>query len=85
MGYDQWNFSGWTCPLMARRPMTVLAPTINPANIDTSDTVVNLIDFAYLAGSWLDTGSDLQADIYWDDVVDEHDLELMAENWLKQE
>lgn len=85
MGYDQWNLGGWTRPFMARRPMTILAPTINPANIDASDAIVNFIDFAYLAASWLDTGSGLQADIYWDDVVDGHDLELMAENWLEQE
>jgi hypothetical protein len=44
--------------------------------------VVDFRHFARFAEYWLETGSDLPADLYEDDVVDLYDLELFTDEWL---
>ncbi|MHC4499266.1 MAG: hypothetical protein ACYS21_09170 [Planctomycetota bacterium] len=39
-------------------------------------------DFARFAMYWRDSGSGLPADLYEDNIVDEHDLRLFVEEWL---
>jgi hypothetical protein len=43
---------------------------------------VDFRHFARFAEYWLETGSDLPADLYEDDIVDELDLELFVDKWL---
>jgi hypothetical protein len=43
---------------------------------------VDFEDFARFAGYWLETGSDLPADLYEDDIVDLLDLKLFVDEWL---
>lgn len=46
------------------------------------DNIVNLIDFAVLAGNWGATGSGLECDFDGDGGVDSNDLGYMADYWL---
>lgn len=55
----------------------------NPANIDGIG-VVNILDFALLAGDWMEASPSLAGDIYSDGTVDIMDLQLMAQYWLSQ-
>ena len=53
----------------------------------TQDCVVNLDDFAVIAGLWIDDISDTQepdfaADLYPDNAVNLNDLAVLADNWL---
>jgi len=43
---------------------------------------VEFDDFARFAEYWLETGSDLPADLYEDDIVNLLDLEKFVEEWL---
>jgi len=43
---------------------------------------VEFDDFARFAEYWLETGSDLPADLYEDDIVNLLDLEKFVEDWL---
>jgi hypothetical protein len=45
--------------------------------------IVEFGDFAKFAGQWLETGSDLAADLDDSTVVDFVDLHLFAEQWLR--
>jgi hypothetical protein len=45
--------------------------------------VVDFYHYARFAEYWLESGSDLPADLYEDDSVDMFDLELFAEEWLR--
>ena len=44
--------------------------------------IVDFEDFARFAQYWLETGSDLPADLYEDGTVDTLDLHMLAEEWL---
>ena len=43
---------------------------------------VDLEHFARFAYYWMDTGIDLPADLYADEIVDEYDLAIFLEQWL---
>ena len=43
---------------------------------------VDFEDFARFAQYWLETGSDIPADLYEDNIVDYNDLQLFVEEWL---
>ncbi len=43
---------------------------------------VDFEDFARFAEYWLETGSDLPADLYEDGIVDLFDLKLFVDEWL---
>jgi hypothetical protein len=43
---------------------------------------VDFEDFARFAEYWLETGSELPADLYEDDIVDLLDLKLFVDEWL---
>jgi hypothetical protein len=43
---------------------------------------VEFDDYARFARYWLQTGSGVPADLYEDDIVDEHDLRRFAQEWL---
>ncbi len=43
---------------------------------------VNLEHFARFAELWLETGTDLPADLYKDNVINLFDLKLFADEWL---
>jgi len=43
---------------------------------------VDFRHFARFADYWLETGSDLPADLYEDDIVDYFDLEVFVDEWL---
>lgn len=45
---------------------------------------VDFEDFARFAQYWRDSGSDIPADLYKDDTVDEKDLREFCEEWLYQ-
>ena len=49
---------------------------------ETPACIVNLEDFAVLAGYWLEIGTGLPADLYEDGVVDTLDLEIFVNEWL---
>lgn len=53
----------------------------NPANVDGAG-VVNLADFAILAGDWMDSGPSLAGDVNGDGTVNTEDLDFMAQYWL---
>jgi hypothetical protein len=42
--------------------------------------IVEFDDYARFAEYWLQTGSGMPADLYEDDIVDEHDLRRFARN-----
>jgi len=44
--------------------------------------VVDFRHFARFAEYWLETGSDLPADLYEDDIVDWLDLDVFVDEWL---
>jgi hypothetical protein len=44
--------------------------------------IVDFHLYAIFAEYWLETGSDLPADLYQDDIIDEYDLELFVDEWL---
>ena len=44
--------------------------------------IVNFDDFARFAEYWLETGSDLPADLYEDDIVNWFDLDVFVDEWL---
>ncbi len=44
--------------------------------------LVDFPEFAVFADSWLETGSNLPADLNGDGVVDIYDLKLFADEWL---
>lgn len=46
--------------------------------------IVDFEDFARFAEYWLQTGTELPADLYEDeyDIVDEHDLRVFVDEWL---
>lgn len=44
--------------------------------------IVNFYDFAKFAQYWLETGPDLPADLYEDNIVDLFDLNLFVDEWL---
>jgi len=46
--------------------------------------IVDFQDFARFAQYWRETGSDLPADLYKDDTIDEKDLREFCEEWLYQ-
>ena len=50
----------------------------------SDDCIVNFSDFARFANYWLETGTDLPADLYKDeyDIVDYADLEVFVGEWL---
>jgi len=51
------------------------------ANID-NEGLTNLIDFAYLAGEWLNCGPALASDIDQSGKIDLNDLNIMSNYWL---
>ena len=46
--------------------------------------IVDFQDFARFAQYWLQSGSDLPADLYKDDTIDEKDLREFCQEWLYQ-
>ncbi len=44
--------------------------------------IVDLYHYARFAEYWLQSGPDLPADLYEDDIVDEFDLDLFVDEWL---
>lgn len=44
--------------------------------------IVDFYHYARFAEYWLETGSDLPADLYEDDTIDFFDLKLFADEWL---
>jgi len=44
--------------------------------------IVDFHHFASFAGYWLETGSDLPADLYEDDIVNWRDLDVFVDEWL---
>lgn len=49
---------------------------------DVPFCVVNFYDYARFAEYWLESGSDLPADLYEDETVDLFDLQLFVDEWL---
>ncbi len=44
--------------------------------------IVEFEDFARFAQYWLETGGDIPADLYEDNIVDYNDLRLFVDEWL---
>lgn len=44
--------------------------------------LVEFQDFARFSQFWLETGTDLPADLYEDNIVNSSDLKLLVEQWL---
>ena len=44
--------------------------------------IVDFEDFARFAQYWMQSGSDIPADLYKDDTIDEKDLREFCEEWL---